>query len=59
MKYLRIDALIEFTGIKRSTIYRYIKMYNFPKPKKLGGRISVWSLSDVIAWIDSQPKKGD
>lgn len=59
MKYLRIDAVIEFTGIKRSTIYKYIKERGFPEPKKFGERISAWSLSEVTAWTDSQPKKGD
>lgn len=39
-----------------SALYNAIKNYNFPLPIKVGGRRSIWRLSEVNEWIDKQPK---
>lgn len=36
--------------IAKTTIYAWIKNHNFPKPVKLGGRISYWISEQVEAW---------
>ena len=37
-----------------STFWRKVAAGQFPKPLKLGERITAWRVSDVRAWIDAQ-----
>ncbi len=41
-------------GVKRSTLYDWLKAGTFPKPVALGGRLVGWRESDVTAWLDSR-----
>jgi predicted DNA-binding transcriptional regulator AlpA len=43
-------------GVNRSTVYRWIKTEGFPKPIKLSPSCSVWSISEVQAWLDSRQR---
>jgi len=49
-KLLRIDAVIETTAIKKSSIYERIKSGTFPKPVKIGFA-SAWLESEVQEWV--------
>jgi len=51
-KLLTKDEVCKMVGIKPSTLYLYIKEKHFPKPKKIGKRLSRWKLSDVRRWIE-------
>jgi len=57
-KLLRLPKVSEMTGLGKSTIWRWIKNGKFPKQVKLSNTISVWKLSEVQTWIDTQ-LKGD
>jgi prophage regulatory protein len=46
---LRIKAIKEITGIGVSTVYAQMSIGLFPKPIKLGDRISGWLTSEVLA----------
>lgn len=48
---VRMKHVSEMTGIARSTIYKYIAEGTFPKPFKLGERVSVWRVSVIEQWI--------
>ena len=39
------------TGMSKAVVYRRIKDSGFPRPVKIGPRISAWKLEDVEAWI--------
>ena len=41
------------------TLWRMVKDGRFPKPVKLGERITAWRVEDVRAWMDSRKGKGD
>lgn len=47
---------VEFrTGLKRSTMYSYIKQGSFPRPISLGTAHSVaWLSSEIDAWIEAR-----
>lgn len=50
-KFLRLDAVLEATGMSRSSIYRQIQAGKFPKPVKvLGERVAVWPESIIAEW---------
>lgn len=53
-KLLRLPAVEDRTGLKRSFIYREIKRGNFPSPIKIGSRASVWPEKVIDKWIDEQ-----
>ena len=40
-----------------ATIYKWIRRRDFPKPGRLGGRVSVWNRRDVQRWIDRSLQK--
>jgi len=40
-----------------ATIYKWIRRRDFPKPGRLGGRVSVWNRRDVQRWIDRSLKQ--
>ena len=41
-RFLRIDAVIELTGLARSTIYDKTRLNQFPQPVDLGGNKKAW-----------------
>jgi len=52
-RFLRIPDLIQLTGLSRSAIYARIQAGDFPRPLKLGSRVSVWDEADITAWQES------
>jgi prophage regulatory protein len=51
MKLIKLKAVMDCTGLGRSTIYNYIADKTFPKPVKLGKRSVAWVESEVHDWI--------
>ncbi|HCF5694177.1 TPA: helix-turn-helix transcriptional regulator [Pseudomonas aeruginosa] len=54
MKILRLDSVIESTGLARSTIYKLVGSGDFPKPVPLVGRHVGWVESEVQEWIKAR-----
>ena len=54
-KLLRLPAVMELTGLGRSTIYRMMSEGDFPKPIKLGQRAIAWPADTIRDWITSRP----
>ncbi len=55
MKLLTLRDVIEKTGFKKSTIYKFIKTRKFPKPVKFGTS-SRWLEEEIDLWIKEQIK---
>lgn len=57
-RILRLDQVLDRTGLSRSTIYHYISIGAFPKQVMLGGgtsgRAVGWIESEVEEWIARQ-----
>jgi prophage regulatory protein len=51
MKYVRMSQLIEIVPMSKATIWRKLKDGTFPKPVKLGDRITAWRLDQIEAWL--------
>ena len=49
----RLPAVLQLTGLGRSTIYRWMKVGKFPKSFPIEGYIVVWSELEIQKWIDS------
>ena len=51
MKGLRLAQIIEKTGLKKPTIYSYMKMGKFPRPGKVG-KVSVWDEKEIDGFLE-------
>ena len=51
---LRLPAVIEITGLSRSTIYKLMSEGDFPAARKLTRRSVAWIAADIVQWIDSR-----
>ena len=49
--FMRLPAVMNRTGLARSTIYAMIKQGTFPRQIKLSLKCAVWTESDIAAWI--------
>jgi len=49
---LRLPAVIQRTGLSRSTIYLKVSQGSFPRPISLGPRSVGWLDSSVDKWIE-------
>jgi prophage regulatory protein len=53
--FLRLEAVIERTGLSRATLWRLEKEGQFPKRRRLSpGRVA-WLREEVDTWIQSRP----
>lgn len=50
-RLLRIGQVCEFTGLRRSSLYRLSAEGRFPKPLKITERASAWSEAAVREWV--------
>jgi prophage regulatory protein len=52
--FARLPAVIQATGLGRSTIYRLVASGTFPAPVQLGPRAVGWRWSDLDHWSESR-----
>jgi len=50
----RLPAVVDTSGLSRTSIYRMGAEGTFPKPIKLGVRSSGWIHSEVQQWVDER-----
>lgn len=55
-KILRIPAVMEKIGLRRTTIYAYIAAGKFPRPLPLGERAVGWREEEINDWIFERAK---
>lgn len=48
--YVRMNTLLTLIPVGETTIKRWVQKNEFPKPKKLGPRVTGWKLSDLQEW---------
>jgi prophage regulatory protein len=52
-RHLRLPAVIEATGLSRSTIYEKMGNGSFPPPVKLSARAIAWPEGRIADWLAS------
>lgn len=50
--YLREKQVLELLPVNRSTLWRWVKNGYFPKPRKVGPGVTVWSHAEVVAFVE-------
>jgi prophage regulatory protein len=48
---MKLNEVINTTGLSRSSIYAYMSKDNFPKPIQLGPRAVAWIEEEVQGWL--------
>lgn len=52
---LRPKLAAEYLGIGRATLWRWVKeRADFPKPRRLSARCTVFDAGELAAWRDAQ-----
>jgi prophage regulatory protein len=51
-KLIRLPAVQERVGMRRTAVYELIKAGKFPRPVKIGG-ISAWVDAEITQWMES------
>ena len=51
MQLLRIHEVAKLTGLSRSSIYKQIKLKNFPTGVKITGRSTAWPSEEIDLWV--------
>lgn len=59
MRIIRLQEVMEMTGLARSTVYKYIETGFFPRPVPLGGRSVGWLESEILEWILARVEERD
>jgi prophage regulatory protein len=49
-RFIRLDAVLDRTGLSRATLYRKITAGTFPPQEKLAARCCGWRESHVSIW---------
>lgn len=53
-KHLRLPAVIDATGMSRSTIYDMMSEGKFPRPVNLGKRLVAWPETAIAKWLSER-----
>lgn len=53
-KILRIQDVMQVTGLPRSSIYAKLSIEDFPKPINIGVRSVGWLSSEIDGWISAR-----
>ena len=54
-RLLRLPAVLQATGLTRSTVYRMMAEHTFPASVKLAKRAVAWRQEDVRQWTIGRP----
>ena len=54
-RFLRLPAVLQATGLARSTVYRMMAEHTFPAPVRLAKRAVGWRQDDVREWTNGRP----
>jgi prophage regulatory protein len=54
---MRIEDVSKFTTLAKSTINLWVVQGKFPKPIAPSETIKMWTLEQILGWIDEQKNK--
>ncbi|HIF5822074.1 TPA: AlpA family transcriptional regulator [Vibrio parahaemolyticus] len=59
MQLINLKEVIYLTGLKRSSIYKFMDEGHFPQSVSIGGRSVMWDESDINQWIREKIRQRD
>ncbi|BBP82415.1 DNA-binding protein [Pseudomonas sp. Pc102] len=58
-RFLRIDDVMDITGLGRATVYRRMSDGTFPKQVRIGTNSVAWRQSDIVEWMANPTASSD
>ena len=59
VKLLRLPAVMEMTGLGRSTVYHLVQAKKFPQPTRVAvPKMTVWPSDVIEQWVQDQLSEG-
>ena len=58
-RILRRRDVEQLTGLGKPSLYRLIRAGAFPRPVKLGSRMSGWLSGEVEEWVEARRRERD
>ena len=59
VKLLRLPAVMEMTGLGRSTVYHLVQAKKFPQPTRVAvPKMTVWPSDVIERWVQDQLDRG-
>jgi len=55
-RLLRVREVLSICGLSRATLYREIKLHDFPAPLRISARSVAWLQDEVVEWLESRIK---
>lgn len=52
--FIRQKGLLHLIGFSAPTLWRKVKAGTFPKPVKLGEKMTAWRYEEIQAWMEAQ-----
>jgi prophage regulatory protein len=52
---IRMPAVLERTGLSKTSLYRMIDQGRFPDARRIGPRAVAWYASEISAWTAALP----
>jgi len=49
-RWLRVRQVADYLNVSPATIWRWLETRDFPKPVKIGPRVTAWKFQDVLEW---------
>ena len=59
MRIIRLNEVINRTGLGKTSLYKFIKAKTFPHPIALGERAVGWVEAEVDQWITARVNERD
>ena len=61
-RHPKVGEVVEWLGVARSTVYRWVEEGHFPKPVVLGTETEKkstmrWLRTEVEQWLESRPRE--
>ena len=53
---IRIQELMQITGVSRSSIWRWVKSGDLPPPIALGPNCIGWLSAEIYKWLEDRPR---
>lgn len=58
-KLIRLSDVLKIVPISRSTLWRWVKLRNFPEPIRLGKGVTVWRAIDIDNYVKNHTNHND
>jgi prophage regulatory protein len=57
-RFIRLPEVVRRVGISRSSVWLWVRQGRFPRPVRVGPRVTCWRESEVDRWIAERVEAG-